>query len=241
MGTDSPAASLLATGNEAMLEAAFRTGDYEPARRLLEAAREQARLDGDRAAEGTALTRLGMLVHFAALSDDPATADWAAEERLFADALVIQREVGDPAGAAESLFGLGLVHQVLRRDWRAAMPFYHEAFALAEAHADEIVRSEVHRHLGFYHVFVAGEPEPGLRHLRMSQVLRERWGDPRRVATGTLALGEAELAAGNRPEAIRLLHEAVAQARAAGLSAQRVGWAEQALREAEGENHGYVD
>jgi tetratricopeptide (TPR) repeat protein len=226
---------MLATGNEAMLDAAFRTGDYEPARRLLEAAHEQARRDGDRLAEGTALTRLGMLVHFAALGDDPTTADWPAEERLFAGALAIQREIGDQAGAAESLFGLGLVHQVLRRDWATAMPFYHEAFTLAEAHADEIVRSEVHRHLGFYHVFVSSEAERGLRHLRMSQVLRERWGDPRRVATGTLALGEAEWATGNRPEAIRLLHEAVDQARAAGLSAQRVGWAEQALREAEGE------
>jgi hypothetical protein len=66
----------------------------------------------------------------------------------------------------------------------------------------------------------------------MSQVLRERYGDPRRIATGTLALGEGELAAGHRREAVRLLREAVAQARAAGLSRQRIGWAETALRQA---------
>ena len=238
MESEPTAAALLAAGTEAMLEAAFRTGDYLSAQQLLLAAHDRARRDRDRVGEAAALTRLGMLAHFAAIGGDLAQADWAAEERLFQDALTIQREAADPAGAAESLFGLGLVHQVLRGDWDAAMPFYREALTLAERYADEMLRSEVHRHLGFYHVYVAGDPERGLRHLRMSQVLRERYGDPRRVASGTLALGEAELAAGDRLEALRLLREAVHQARAAGLSEQRIGWAEQAMRDAEGQEHG---
>lgn len=234
MGTEPTAGALLAAGSEALIEAAFRTGDYVPARQLLEAARQRARQIRDRVDEAAALTRLGMLLHFEALGGDLALADWAAEERLFQDALAIQRDVDDPAGAAESLFGLGLVRQVLRGDWPTALPFYREALTLAERYADEMVRSEVHRHLGFYHVYVAGDPERGLRHLRMSQVLRERYGDPRRVAGGTLALGEAELAAGNRNEAVRLLSEAVRQARAAGLCELRIGWAERALQDALG-------
>ncbi len=234
MGSEPTSGALLAAGSEALVEAAFRTGDYLPAQHLLLAARDRARDTRDRVDEGTALTRLGMLAHFSAVDGDLSRADWATEERLFQDALAIQRAADDPAGAAESLFGLGLVHQMLRGDWATAMPFYREALALAERYADEMVRSEVHRHIGFFYVYVAGDPEQGLRHLRMSQVLRERYGDPRRVATGTLALGEAEWAAGNRPEAVRLLHEAVHQARDAGLSTQRVGWAEQALRNAEG-------
>ncbi|GIE93208.1 tetratricopeptide repeat protein [Paractinoplanes rishiriensis] len=233
MGSEPTAGALLAAGSEALIEAAFRTGDFVAAHQLLLAARDRARQTRNRVDEATALTRLGMLAHFSAIAGDLAEADWAAEERMFAEALAIQRAADDPAGAAESLFGLGLVHQVLRGDWPTAMPFYQEALSLAERYADEIVRSEVHRHIGFYHVYVTGDGEQGLRHLRMSQVLRERYGDPRRVATGTLALGEAELAAGNRPEALRLLHEAVHQARAAGLTAQRIGWAEQALRDAE--------
>jgi tetratricopeptide (TPR) repeat protein len=233
MGSEPTARTLLAAGGEATLEAAFSTGDYAPAWRMLESAWERAHRDGDRITEAAALTRLGMLAHFAALSD-LTQADWESEERLFAAALTIQKDEGDLTGQAESLLGLGLVHQVLRGDWRTAMPFYREALALAEDHADEMVRSEVHRHIGFYHVFVGGDCEQGLRHLRMSQVLRERYGDPRRVATGTLALGEAELAAGNRTEAVRLLREAVLQARSAGLSELRIGWAERALREAEG-------
>jgi hypothetical protein len=225
---------LLAAGSEALVEAAFRTGDYQPARHLLEAACDRARQSRDRLAEATALTRLGMLLHYAALGGDLSRADWAAQERLFQDALAIQREADDPAGAAESLFGLGLMHQVLRGDWATALPFYREALTLAERYADEMVRSEVHRHIGFFFVYAVGDAEQGLRHLRMSQVLRERYGDPRRVATGTLALGEAELAAGNRADAVRLLHEAVHQARSAGLSEERIGWAQRALSDAEG-------
>ncbi|MBL7253977.1 tetratricopeptide repeat protein [Paractinoplanes lichenicola] len=233
MGSESTAGALLAAGNEAMLEAAYRTGDFLSAWQLLEGARRRACDEQSRVEEAAALTRLGMLAHFAAIGGDLARADWATEEQLFTAALRIQREVGDPAGAAESLFGLGLVHQVLRGDWTTAMPYYTEALALAESYADEMVRSEVHRHIGFFHVFVSGDVERGLRHLRMSQVLRERYGDPRRVATGTLALGEAELAAGNLAEALRLLREAVDQARKADLSDQRIGWAEHALGDAE--------
>lgn len=232
MGSEPTARTLLAAGSEATLEAAFSTGDYAPAWQMLEDAWERAHGEGDRIAEAAALTRLGMLAHFAALSD-LTQADWESEERLFAAALTIQKDEGDLAGQAESLLGLGLVHQVLRGDWRTAMPFYREALGLAEEHADEMVRSEVHRHIGFYYVFVTGDCEKGLRHLRKSQVLRERYGDPRRIATGTLALGEAELAAGNQTEAVRLLREAVYQARTAGLSELRIAWAEQALREAE--------
>src|SRR3954454_11097405 len=132
MGSEPTAGALLAAGNEAMLEAAFRTGDFEAAREFLEAAHEQSRLRRDRLAEATALTRLGMLCHFAALSDDLGRADWATEEQLFAEALTLQRQIDDPAGAAESLFGLGLVHQVLLADWATAMPFYREALILAE-------------------------------------------------------------------------------------------------------------
>jgi tetratricopeptide (TPR) repeat protein len=235
MGSEPTARSLLAAGGEAALEAAFSTGDYAPAWKMLESAWERAHADGDQIVEAAALTRLGMLAHFAALSD-LTQADWESEERLFAAALTIQKDEGDLAGQAESLLGLGLVHQVLRGDWRTAMPFYREALGLAEEHADEMVRSEVHRHIGFYYVFVTADCEKGLRHLRKSQVLRERYGDPRRIATGTLALGEAELAAGNRTTAVRLLREAVDQARSSGLSELRIGWAERALTEAEGKS-----
>lgn len=232
MHSEDPAA-LLAAGAEAMVEAAFRSGDYAGAEDLLEAALARARACGDRSLEAAALDRLGWLMHFRALDAgrDPSGAD--AEESLFQQALAIRREIQDLAGVAESLFGVGLVHQVLRRDWEAAMPYFREALALAEEHADALTRSEVHRHVGFFYLVEDVQPDRARHHLRVSLEWREQHGDPRWIPSGTLALGQAELAAGRQIEAVHLLREAVRQSREAGLSERRIEQAEDWLRRAE--------
>jgi hypothetical protein len=233
MGTGESAAELLAAGAEALLEAAFRTGDYSGVQPRLQAARERAAADGDRATEAAALDRLGWLLHFQALDQGVEQSDADAEETLFRQALAIRRDIDELAGVAGSLFGVGLVHQVLRRDWDAAMPYFWEALALADQHGDLITRSEAHRHVGFFYLVKDVQPDRALHHLRISLQLRERHGDPRWIPSGTLALGQAEWAAGNRAEAIQHLREAVLQARAAGLRQQRIGQAEEALGRAE--------
>jgi tetratricopeptide (TPR) repeat protein len=223
----------LAAGNEAMVEAAFRTGDYEPAERTYQELLTRARADGDRALKAAVLDRQAMLMHFRALEGDPAQADSDGEEALFQQALEIRRDLGDQAGIAESLFGLGLVHQVLRQDWDAAMPYYWEALDLAERHGDLLLRSEVHRHVGFYYANSDLQSDKALEHLRISHELRAELGDPRWIAGGTMALGIAELVDGLREQGLAHVREAVAQAHEAGLSAQRVAWMEQFLEKAE--------
>jgi tetratricopeptide (TPR) repeat protein len=225
----------LAAGNEAMLEAAFRTGDYDEAERAFQELLSRARADGDRALEAAVLDRLGMLMHFRALEGDPTEADSDGEEALFQQALTIRRELGDQAGVAESLFGIGLVHQVLRQDWDAAMPYYWEAFDLAEAHGDLLLRSEVHRHIGFYYAMSDLQSDKALEHLRISHELRAELGDPRWIPGGTIALGIAELADGLREQGLAHVREAVGQAHRAGLSAKRIAWMEDFLRKTEAE------
>jgi tetratricopeptide (TPR) repeat protein len=231
--TGKSAGELLAAGAEALTEAAFRTGEYADAEALLRAALQRAEADGDRAVEAAALDRLGWLLHFGAIDQGLEHADADAEEALFQRALTIRRELGDPAGTAESLFGVGLVHQVLRRDWVTAMPYFREALALAEEHGDELTRSEAHRHIGFHHLVNDGQLDEALRHLRSSLDLREQRGDPRWIPSGTLALGQAQLVAGNGAEAVRLLRAAVRQSREAGLRQRRIEQAEDWLRRAE--------
>ncbi|HEX5407109.1 MAG TPA: hypothetical protein VFX16_32940 [Pseudonocardiaceae bacterium] len=224
-------ADLLTAGTEALWEAAFRTGDYAEADALLRGALDQ--VNGDRATEAAVLNLLGWLMHFQALDRgcDPTFAD--DEEALFRRALAIRRDIGDLGGVAGSLFGVGLVHQVLHDDFATAMPYFWEALELADEHADELTRSEVHRHVGFYHVFAAEQLDEGVRHLRISLDLRHSHGDDRWTPSGTLALGEAELARGNRTEAMKLLNEAVREARAARLSPRGIARAEDTLRAAE--------
>ncbi len=212
------------------MEAAFRTGDYTEAQALLDAAREQ--VDGP-ATEAAVLHQLGWLMHFQALDRDRDATLAAEEEELFQQALRLRRGLGDLGGVAESLFGVGLVHQVLRADSAAAMPYFTEALTLADEHADVMTRSEVHRHVGFYYAIEDVQPDKALHHLRLSLELREADGDDRWLPGGTLALGEAELELGDRTEGLRYLRAAVAQAKQARLRPDRIAMAEQILRGAE--------
>jgi tetratricopeptide (TPR) repeat protein len=235
--------ALLAEGDDALTEAAFRTGDFDRARELLESARAEAAPSADVAAHARSLDLLGLLLHYeniAKLMGGSAVSADAidAEEQMFRQALACWNKLGEPVGAAQSLFGLGLVYQVLHSDWMTAMPYYWQALGLVsdpDADADLYLRSEVHRHVGFYFLVEAMQPGEAERHLQISLDLRQELGDPRRIPSGLLALGRAVLESGGRDRAIELLQRAVAEARAAELLPERIRDAENALAEAEAE------
>jgi tetratricopeptide (TPR) repeat protein len=240
MATEQEVRALLAAGDDALADAAFRTGDFGKARELMEAAHAEAVRGADMSEQASALDSLGMLAHYenitklmsgSAVSPD----DIDAEERLFRQALACWQQLGEPADSAQSLFGLGLVYQVLHSDWTTAMPYYWQALGLITA--DEAtglyLRSEVHRHVGFYFLVEASQPTEAVRHLQISLDLREELGDQRRIPSGLVALAEAELEAGGRDRAIELLTRAVAAGREAGLLPAWTKDAERALAEAE--------
>jgi tetratricopeptide (TPR) repeat protein len=235
------ARQLCEAGDEALTEAAFRTGEFTEAERLFGEARTLAERDGDREAEALAVGGLGMAHHYRNIAKlvggtTPADADVAVEEDLMRRALAIWQDIGDPAGTARALFGVGLVFQVLRGDWAAAMPFFWQSFGLAEAveeNGDLYGRSEIHRHLGFYYLVEDVRPEEAVRQLGHSLALREKLGDPRRIPSALVALGEAEMAAGDLQRAVELLSRAVAAARDADLLPWRIQDAEENLRKAE--------
>ncbi|HEY3610905.1 MAG TPA: hypothetical protein VGL06_25640 [Pseudonocardiaceae bacterium] len=229
MHTGEQAGDLLAEGAEALLEAAFRTGDYTIAHARLNQARDVVH---DRATEAAVADRLGWLLHFQALDHDRDTSRVDEELALFQRALDIRRDLADLGGVAAALFGVGLVHQVLRQDWAAAMPHFREALALAE-HADVITRSEIHRHVGFYYMIADPRPDKAAQHLSTSLELRHQHEDKRWLPSGSQALGWAMLAAGHQDEAVRLIREALDQARVVGLRASRVSAIEESLRLAE--------
>lgn len=231
----------LAVADEAMTEASLRTGDFTAARRLFGEAQEQAAGEGDREGEALALGGLGMVHHYGNIAlliagEAPGDAEVAAEEDLMERALAIGQETGDAASVARGLFGVGLVWQVLRRDWDIAMRFFWPAFGLAEAveeSGDLYTCSEIHRHLGFYYLVEDVRPREAVRRLAYSLSLRERIGDPRLLPSALTALGEAELAEGNPSEAVALLSRAVLLARENHLQPWRLQDAEDTLRQAE--------
>jgi tetratricopeptide (TPR) repeat protein len=239
--SDGTARDLCAAGDEALMEAAFRTGEFAEAERLFGDAASLAAGDGDRESEASALLGLGMTHHYRNITKlvagaELAEADIAAEEDLMRRALALWQQTGDAAGTGRALFGMSLVFQVLRRDWGAAMPYLWQSLGLAEAveeSGDLYGRSEIHRHLGFYYLVEDVRPREAVRQLAHSLVLRERLSDPRRVPSALVALGEAEIAAGNPRRAVELLNRAVFLARQAALLPWRIQDAEQSLRNAQ--------
>jgi hypothetical protein len=235
------ARALCAAADEALTEASFRTADFAAAERLFTEARDLAAGEGDRHGEALAISGLGMtrhgrnvilLVDGTKLSD----ADMAAEEDLMRQGLAAWQETGDAAGTARALFGMSLVFQVLRRDWDAGMPYLWQAFGLAEAlqeSGDLYGASEIHRHLGFYYLYQDVRPKEAVRQLAHSLKLREQLGDLRRVPSALVALGQAELKAGDPRRAAESLYRAAELARAADLLPWRIQDAETTLAEAE--------
>ena len=236
-----PARALCAAADEALTEASFQTADFAEAQRLFTEARDLAARGGDREGRALAITGLGMTQHGRnivrlagneALSD----ADVTAEEKLMRRALAAWQETADAAGTARALFGMSLVFRALRGDWDSGMPYLWEAFGLAEAveeSGDLYGASEIHRHVGFYYLYRDVRPGEAVRQLGHSLALRERLGDSRRLPSALVALGQAELAAGEPRQAAESLYRAVELARAGGLLPWRIRDAEQTLAVAE--------
>ena len=236
-------ADLLAAADEALIEAGFRTGEFAEAERLARAAAELAERDEDRAGAAAAATVLGHVAHYRSITalmsgGQPDQADADAELEQFGRALAGYEELGDEAGIARAAFGLGLFEQVLHGDWDAAMPYYRRAESLIpalEKAADLYTRSEIHRHLGFYHLVADKQTAVAVEHLKISLDLREQQGEPRRIPSGLVALAWAERADGDPRRAVTLLRRAVELARVEGLLPARIADAERELAAAKAE------
>jgi tetratricopeptide (TPR) repeat protein len=215
-------AAQLAAARDAHAEAYFRTGDYDRVARLLEEALAASREAGSRSAEASTLAQQGLLLHYRAIElapEERAAIDPAAEQQLFERALAIRRELDETEGIAESLFQLGLVHQVLRRDGVTAAPYFHEALELvsAEPDADPLLRSEIHRHVGFDLLLREQRHDDALDHLRTSLELRRGLAEPGWTVSGLVALAMAERETGRLDDGRAHAREALELARAEGL------------------------
>lgn len=233
-------AELIGAADEALMEGAFRTGDLAPADDLLRRAEERCRGSAGRQWLAAVRDRMGLVAHYrniGRLMDAEAVSelDVRAEEALFREAFALAEELQATAVLSRAHFGLGLVAHVLRDDWRSALPHFQAALELADAleeGGDWYALSEIHRHLGFHFVVEGRNLPQAVHHLELSLRLRERGGDLRTLPSGLVALGQAELAAGNPGRAVLLLARAVEVASGVGLLPGRVHDAEVALKEA---------
>jgi len=137
------------------------------------------------------------------------------ELELFERAARLYEQLGDVRGQAQALFGVGLVHQVVRGDSDASMPSFERADELARRAGDKLTISYVVRHLAFADQ-AAGRMDVARERFEESVRLRREVGFLPGVAAALLALGDLASETGRQEEARALLDEAAAVAESSG-------------------------
>jgi tetratricopeptide (TPR) repeat protein len=194
--------NLLVRDRSAELEAAIQDVERAAAER------------GDPSLEAFALARRGLALHGEFLRDRP-RGEPPGEMELFERALAIRREIGDEDGLAESLFQVGLVHQVVRGDHETARPFFEESRRRA---ADDVTASYALRHIAFCDD-AAGDTASAERRHEEALGLRRRAGWQAGIAAQLAAVAELRARRGDGEGAAQLAREA--RAILVGLGAER--------------------
>ena len=230
------AEELVTRARASLSEAALRTGDFASVEALLSEALQLADADGDLRSQANALDQLGLLLHFRTLElprEQWRTIDSGPELELFERALAVRRQIGDATGVPESLFHVGLVHQVLRGDWDVSIPLFREGLSLAEPGGDVHLRGELHRHVGFHIMLKDRRPDEALPYFQMSLDLWRTLDRSGWVIASLIALARCESLAGRHGQAIVHSSEALELARQQGLRQRYVTSAEETHRMAE--------
>jgi tetratricopeptide (TPR) repeat protein len=179
---------------------------------------EEGDLELDAVEADLALAR-GRIIHgrfLARRSQDPGQAGEDPQElELFERAARLYEDLGDRRGEAESLFWIGCFHQVVRRDNEAAVPVLERSLELATAEADKRIMSEALRHLGIAE-HAAGRLDRARERLEESVRLRRQIGLANGVAGNLVGLIYIAAGQGRRDDALALIEEAIAIARATG-------------------------
>ena len=169
---------------------------------------------GDSGLEAFALSRRGLALHGEFLRDR-SRGEPPEEMPYFERALAIRRETGDEHDIAESLFHVGLVHQVVRDDNETARPLFEESLRRAP---DPLMQSYVLRHIAFCDA-AAGDTETAERRHEEALELRRRVGWQGGIAAQLAAVADLRARRGDRERAGELAREA--RAILVGLGAER--------------------
>ncbi|WP_163513013.1 tetratricopeptide repeat protein [Fodinicola acaciae] len=188
-----------------LYERAFFNGDSE--------ALETGERDLDQVEADLAMAR-GRLMHARFFQDRKEN---PRELELFERAARLYRQLGDPAREADAVFWAGTVHQVIRKDTAASLPFFEKSRELAVKAGEDLVLSFAVRHLGFA-ALEAGELDEAESLLRQSLELRRKVGFERGIAPALLALAEHARHANRDEEAEKLFDEATESATACGAT-----------------------
>ena len=196
----------------------------------LDAALTWAQQTENSALLGAVWNARGMSLHQRFL-DTGQTTEPPEELPSFEQALGFYQATNDRRGIAQSLFHLGLVHGIVRRDHAQALPFLQQAYTLAQVLPDPILSSYAIRHIGFAQ-YDAHDLAAARASLLESLHLREQAGFVPGVAMAWVMLAHADAELGQRD--LARAHLQHARTIFQGLHADpKVAWVDQLLRDFE--------
>ncbi|MFF0319027.1 tetratricopeptide repeat protein [Micromonospora sp. NPDC005252] len=141
-----------------------------------------------------------------------------AELPLFERAIELYQALGDTRGQAETLFWIGCLHQVIRRDNETALPHLARSRQMAAQVGDKPTQAEALRHLGIA-AHMAGRLDEARERLEESSRLRREVGALPGVAANMVGLAYIAAAQDRHADALATLDEANAIPQAHGAHA----------------------
>jgi tetratricopeptide (TPR) repeat protein len=167
---------------------------------------ELAAVTSDAMLEAFVLSRRGLALHVEYLSD-PEAGEPPEEMSLFESALEIRKRIGDQRGQAESLFHIGLVHQIVRHDADAALGLFRTSYDVAREVGDIVMMSYAIRHVGYIEQAGGNIPAAEAAFAESLHLRREAGWKPG-VAAAELALASVLAEQGRSDEARNLARSA---------------------------------
>ena len=149
---------------------------------------------------------LGMYTHVQYLAGDRSK-EPPEELAHFEQGLTLRKQGGTAVQIAESLFHIGLVYDVIRRDYDQAAPYHQQAYEMSLEAGDKVIASYAIRHLGFTH-FAADDLASAKAALEESLRLREEAGFVPGAAFAIIALAHWHMRSGDNEGALTKLQQA---------------------------------
>lgn len=173
---------------------------------ILYQALEYAKSHGDKALLGDVYDAIGFSLHTSYLESNKSQ-EPEKEMDFFKRGLDLRKEHGSSSQVAESVFHIGLVHDVIRQEYDKALPYHQEAYKLATETDDKLIMSYAIRHIGFTKLAVedlAGAKQDFTESLE----LRESIGFKPGIAFSLATLARVELMENNNKQALAYLKKA---------------------------------
>ena len=224
LDNDAQATLWLYTGRILTDEGAFGGKDTLEKREIaLNKALEFAKLSSSANLLGSAYDALGFSLHVRYIDSDR-TKEPENELAFFQRGLELRQKDGTKSQIAESIFHIGVVHDVIRKDYETALKYHQEAYDLAREADDKVTASYAIRHIAFTHI-AANELETAQEALEESLRLREEVGFIPGTAFALAALANLDMRKGDRESALTRLERSRDMLQALG-AISRVAWVE---------------